>query len=75
MGTVASIFLGSQFTEILKYRQAFKLTFITLVILTVTESMDKSKKMLLSEDMDVQKMCKSCKYSLFQFWETMFVQQ
>lgn len=37
--------------------------------------MDKSKKMLLSEDMDVQKMCKSCKYSLFQFWETMFVQQ
>lgn len=55
MGTVARIFLGSQFTEILKYRQAFKLTFITLVILTVTESMDKSKKMLLSEDMDVQK--------------------
>lgn len=75
MGTAARTFLGSQFTEILKYRQAFKLTFMTLVALTGTESMDKSNKILLSEDMDVQKMCKSCKYSLFQFWETMFVQQ
>lgn len=48
-------FLGSQFNEILKYRQAFKLTFTTLVALTGTESMDKSNKILLSEDVDVQK--------------------
>lgn len=54
MRTVARALLGPQFTEILRYRQAFKLTFKTFVALTRTDRVNGYKQQnSLSEDMAV----------------------